>query len=164
MFAKNCKGIPLILCLTVLVSACSNKGDWPTLVDKVPDAQERDRVIERVTPSVDERIAPDAEIHSREEALQLMKDIMLAIEAEQKTYLIAKKEYENTVSNEKNSIWFGLQLALTRLSHSNSRLDSLIYSKNTAANDVKKEARIIKTSMDKFVIEERKALSVLKPE
>jgi archaellum biogenesis ATPase FlaH len=154
----------VILISMNIIAACAGKDDnWPVLTSDVPNAKERDRAIERVSPAKYDNTATSTNISTESAADTLIKDVKSLTQKETDSYLQAKQRYTNLDAQEKNDAWFGLQLALTRLSHSGSKLDALLDSQNTNLTGYIEEAASLKTSVDAFVISERQALAAIKP-
>lgn len=164
MRLKIYKDSILILCVLVGTAACTNHDGWPALTDNVPSAKERERVIERVVPAHNAQIAEDYEIHSAAEARALFNDIQQMVQVEKQAYINARQGFSKALQEERDNAWFGLQLALTRLSQTSSRLDKLVGYHRPDADDLKDMAAALKLATDMFVIEERKILAELKPE
>ncbi len=161
----------LAICLSTLVFGCTNQDDWPELTSGVPDAKERERVIERLNPSGYEQHAAIGGILSQAEANTTLQEIITVMNSEKQIYLQDKAKYTATEiatetamkSDLKHDAWFGLQLALTRLSHTGSRLDTLISIKDAPFADVQTQAKQLKVKLDEFVISERQALTEVQP-
>jgi hypothetical protein len=166
-YLKIHKNKLLTICLSTFLFGCTNQGDWPELTSDVPDAKERERVIERLNPSSYVQPVAISGILSEGEANTVLQEVITTTKSEKQMYLQDKAIYTAieiaTESGLKLDAWFGLQLALTRLSHTGSRLDTLINIKNFPFADVQIHAKQLKVKLDEFVIRERQALVEIKP-
>ncbi|UTW55362.1 hypothetical protein [Kordiimonas sp. SCSIO 12610] len=148
----------------ILLSACAAQNDWPQLTDAVPDATERNRVIERAEPAPYEQVETINKFQTIEEAQNLLKELEILIQEEKQAYDSLKNVFVQTSDETKNDLWFELQLALTRISHTNSRLDNIIQHNGDDLSSLAGTAKTIKSTTDKFVINERQTLAKLRPE
>lgn len=156
----------LLLSSLFFVSACSGTGgDWPNLSDPLPDASERERVLERAqptknsAPSTTERDNP----MTVTVAIKLVTAVQADIENAQKKYLDVKNAITTAEGEEKEIAWHEAQLLLTRLSHTADKLDSIIYAKQMKSENVWARASQIKNTHDTYVAGERQKLNSLKP-
>ncbi len=170
-----------IFTVALLLSACSSgKGDWPNLSDPVPDPSEREREIVRSeipagvsdgTPLSPDRQALSGEASpaptgdpvptSEEEAADLLMAIKEALRSETLSYRQAKARIAEAEEGDAlQDAWFSAQLALTRLSRTSSRLDTLLALEiPRIVAEATTEAQI----MERFVVSERQKLFESKP-
>ncbi len=170
-----------IFTVALLLSACSSgKGDWPNLSDPVPDPSEREREIVRseipagvsngeTMPSSRQVLsgepssAPTADQTpaSEDEASDLLQAIKKALRDETLAYRKAKARIaESEEGDAVQDAWFSAQLALTRLSRTASRLDTLMALEiPRIVAEATAEAQI----MERFVVSERQKLFEAKP-
>lgn len=170
-----------IFTATLLLSACtSGNGDWPNLSDPVPDPSEREREIVRSEipghipsgkPAPPSRPALTGEASpaptadqlpaSEEEASDLLQAIKEALRDETLAYRKAKARIADAEEGDAlQDAWFSAQLALTRLSRTASRLDTLLALEiPRIVAEATAEAQI----MERFVVGERQKLFESKP-
>lgn len=154
-----------LACLLMLAACGSMSGDWPNLSDPLPDASERERVLERLQP-----VLPSAK-PTREAAEPITKESAARIVAEAKTqiteaktlYLKAKKSLAVATGEEKEVIWHEAQLLLTRFSYTSNQLDSVLYSDVATSERVWQQAQELKLKTDEYAAAERQFLIQLKP-
>jgi len=180
MVKISAKFVP-VFTATLLLSACSGgKGDWPNLSDPVPDPSEREREIVRseippsiptskpqppVRPALSGGVAPaplsDPIPGTEKDASDLLLKIKEVLRDETLAYRKAKaKIAEAEEGDAQQDAWFSAQLALTRLSRTASRLDTLL------ALDMPRivaEASAETEIMERFVVGERQKLFEAKP-
>ncbi|SDE61516.1 hypothetical protein SAMN04488071_3395 [Kordiimonas lacus] len=170
-----------IFTAAVILSACSSsKGGWPNLSDPVPNPSEREREIVRseipaavptnkptppTRPALTGAASPapvaDSLPSSEEEASDLLLTIKEALRDETLAYRKAKaKIAEAEEGDALQDAWFSAQLALTRLSRTASRLDTLMALEiPRIVAEASTEAEI----MERFVVGERQKLFESKP-
>lgn len=140
-------------------------GEWPNLSDPIPDASERNRVVERSRPAAPiavEAPANDSAMTGAD-ATQLVTSVTQQVEKARKLYVSAKKEIETKAGEEKLIAWHEAQLLLTRLSYSIEPLDSVLLAEKLKGQAAWKSANLLKKKVDIFVSGERQSLILLKP-
>ncbi|NVJ98795.1 MAG: hypothetical protein HWE25_11620 [Alphaproteobacteria bacterium] len=181
MVKKQGKIASIFIASAILTACSTGKADWPNLSDPVPDALERQRAIETSgtaniipgqKPSAPERPSligdsdavptADPTPESVEEATTLFQNIKKALREETLSYRETKAKLADSDNPEsKQDAWFAAQLALTRLSRTASRLETIVALKmpDLAAAAIS-ESDII----DRFVVGERQFLMDAEPE
>lgn len=136
-------------------------GDWPNLSDKMPDPATRARVIERVGSAAQPRSIESAPV-TTEQAETLLQSVQAAAADGANLLNEAFRVLDDRMAEndqEAMHLWLEAQLALTRLSHTASRLDPIIFSADLLASDVHKKSRAEKDRIDAIVIEARQKLA-----
>jgi|GEM_PF-1400761 len=170
-----------IFTVALLLSACSSgKGDWPNLSDPVPDPSEREREIIRseipAGVSTGKPVPPNRQALSGEaspaptddpiptseaEASDLLQVIKEALRDETLSYRKAKARIAEAEEGDAlQDAWFSAQLALTRLSRTASRLDTLL---TLEIPRIVAEAAAEAKIMERFVVDERQKLFESRP-
>lgn len=152
-------------CLFLVAGCGSTSGNWPNLSDPLPDASERERVIERANPSANTASPAPARGNpmTKSVAIKLLTAVKADVENANKAYLSAKAAINTATGEEKGIAWHEAQLLLTRLSHTTNKLDSIIYAKKLKNEGFWTRALTFKTQQDEYVAAERQRLSALKP-
>ncbi len=150
----------------IFVAACSSaSGDWPNLSDPIPNASERERVVERAEPTP--LYAPEAPDRdnplTQSVAIKLLTTVRAEVKRAKETYIASKGAIAREKGEEKEIAWHEAQLKLTRLSHNADRLDSITYADQLKAENVWQQAQNLQAMTDSYVAAERQALSKLKP-
>lgn len=170
-----------IFTLVLSLTACSGgKGDWPNLSDPVasPSERERDIVRSEIPPAIptSKPTPPTRPVLTGEASPAPNADPLPGTEAEASDLLLAIKEAlrDETLAYRKakakiaeaeegdavQDAWFSAQLALTRLSRTASRLDTLI---GLEMPRIVAEASTEAEIMERFVVGERQKLFEAKP-
>lgn len=152
-------------CAFLLASCSGMSGDWPNLSDPLPDASERERVLERGEPTP--FIAPDTQTRGNPLTQSTAIKLLTAVKADsaqaKKVYLASKEAVDAAEGEEKEIAWHETQLLLTRLSHNTDRLDSIIYADQLKPHNIWEQAKSFQSMIDVYVAAERQALNQLKP-
>jgi len=149
------------------MAGCSAyNSDWPSLTDSPERAESRERVIEAIdVPSYE--APPSAPPATIMEARERLAAIEQDIKNDRTIFEDQLAAYETLETEAKTDAWFALQVALTRLSHTMSRLDpviDLLQTYNPAGfESVAQNASDIKANLNSFVIEARQKLISLEP-
>jgi len=146
------------------ISACSSMdGNWPSLADPLPDASERVRVIERANPTMPNREAPESML-TRSTAFKLLESTKARMEKAKEEYIAAKAGLSGLSGEDALDQWNEAQLALTRVSHTLSRLDQILITESLEDAPVWQSASNYKDQEDRYLVQERAALSALRPQ
>jgi hypothetical protein len=170
-----------IFMLMLPLGACAQRsGDWPNLSDKLPAPEERD-VVDRpvetaaITPASKPPAPPrpamtgsgtgtvdsDPVPATEAEAGELLETIKKALREETLAYRTAVAKLDGLEGEALQDAWFTAQMALTRLSRTASRLDTLLALEMPALTGAARgEADII----ERFVVGERQRLTENAPE
>ena len=149
--------------LFLALAACSTQsGTWPNLAEPYPDPNERNRVIERANP-VEPTLVHDESPLTRSTAFKLLESTRARLETATAEYLSVKSKLDAATGEDRTDYWNEAQLSLTRLSHTASRLDTIIASDKLMDAPVWDKTRLLKIEKDKFLVAEREALAALKP-
>ncbi len=149
-----------------LAGCSAYNSDWPSLTDSPERAESRERVIEAIdVPSYE--APPSAPPATIIEARERLAAIEQDIKNDRTIFKDQLAAYEMLETEAKTDAWFALQVALTRLSHTMSRLDpviDLLQTDNPAGfESVAQNASEIKANLNSFVIEARQKLISLEP-
>ena len=147
----------------MLAGCASYQADWPSLTGELPGGKERERVLTRIEPVPYEAPSPPALVNGAD-ARQLLDAINKDIKADRARFETAFKDFSALEGAERHDAWFGLQVYLTRLSHTISRLDSLLHPDiATQFANVHEAAKKLKTEEEARVITARQTLLSLEP-
>lgn len=160
--SNTMKPFLIVLISFSLISCSSLSGDWPNLAEPFPDASDRNRVIERVNPTPPPTVQDNGPL-TRSTAFKLMESTRARLKNATTTYLAIKAKIAPASGEDKTDYWNEAQLALTRLSHTASRLDTILFSEKLKPAPVWASATALKNAQDLFLVAERKSLATLKP-
>ena len=153
----------LVALVGFLLASCSSlSGDWPNLAEPYPDASGRNRVIEHANP-VDAPTPSADQPLTRSTAFKLLESTRARLGKDTTQYETVKAKITVASGDDKTDYWNEAQLSLTRLSHTASRLDSIIFSEKLKSAPVWTNAASLKDKLDLFLVAERKQLAALKP-
>lgn len=151
-----------VLFPAVLLAACSSTEKWPNLSDKLPDTAERNRVLERVDPSATPRQADKSPL-SEADAVQLLATIENDISDAAGEFTAAITSWRESNEADRRSTWMGAQLALTRLSQTVSRVNSILFNDTLRNSSVVAQANSLKNKLEKTVAEAQQELAANAP-
>ncbi len=145
-----------------LMAACSGGGDWPNLSDRMPDPAERNKVIERTDVTTTPRPI-DEQPQSPQSAAALLANVQGDLDVMTVAFEAAMQTWRDGEEPEVRDLWMGAQLAVTRLSQTSSRLDTIILSEALDGSAVVAEALAVKAQIDETVAEARTELASKAP-
>ncbi len=149
--------------LFLMLTACSGfAGDWPNLAEPFPDPKERERVIEHANPVAPTRAPTESPLTSSD-AVKLLKAIQTQFAKDTSAYKGAKAHFAAAMGEDKTDYWNEAQLALTRLSHTASRLDAILNADTIKSSDVWMRVLRLKKEQDTYLVKERRLLAGIKP-
>lgn len=166
MWHKSFRSL-ISLIFLALLPGCGMGGDWPNLSDRMPDPATRARVIDRADPSVAPREL-DAAPQTPTDAQALLAEIEQAIRVAQGDFETSMQSFETSrmaTGGDSDALhsWMEVQLMLTRLSQTASRLDAILFSTPLSGTAVHAAARETKDRIDTLVIAARQRLAAIRP-
>jgi hypothetical protein len=154
---------PIFLTLSMALAGCSGmSGDWPNLAEPFPEAAERERVVERAKPTEAPKVETESK-HTRSTAYKLLESTKARINTAKAYYEAVKTMIPRTEGEDKQDHWNEAQLALTRYSHTLSRVDQIINTRGLQDAPIWNRALAFKEAHDAYLVQEREALTELTP-
>lgn len=162
--ADPTKKIATISLISLGISACSSMdGDWPSLADPLPSADERVRVIEPAAPNKQEIASRESNL-TRSTAYKLFESSKARLLAARTDYEAAAALISKTTNSEDQlDAWNQAQLALTRYSRQLSVLDDILETETLKGTPIWTETKSFKDEEDQYLNGERTKLGARNP-